>query len=433
MQLPMEKRKKILDGFTDTEKANLNYTWRIHARPNQLAPEEEWAVWLLLGGRGSGKTRSGAEWVRERVEIGQAKNIALLGATIPDTRTIMIEGDSGILNVFHPSNKPIYQPSRRRIIFSNGAIATTYTAEKPDQIRGQNVDLLWGDEFVKWPYPQDALDNALFSCRKGEDPRATITTTPKPFPELKDLIADPQTIVTHSTMLENMSNLSERFIQRITRKYGGTRLWRQEALGELIEEVEGALWHWDYFRRVAYKHKPRAYDRIVIGVDPSVSATGDETGIVVVGKLAGSYFTLADYSLRGEPREWAEAVLNAYDKWQADQVIGEGNNGGELVASNIRQYAEIQKLNGNRKSSEIPIKIVHASRGKAPRAQPVATIYSEQRFWHLGIFTELEEQLTSWVPDVSKKSPDRLDALVWAATALMETDEVDMFFTDGSD
>ena len=389
-------------------------------------PFGEWLIWVLLGGRGSGKTRGGAEWIRDRVGNLGARSIALLGATAADARDVMIEGPSGILSVFPDNIKPIYEPSKRKITFHTGAIAKVYSGEKPDQIRGGNFDTFWGDEYIKWPYPEDALDNALLATRLG-DPRALITTTPKPTKALRELLKDEQTVITRTSTYENEANLADSFFKRVVKRYLGTRIERQELRGELIEEVEGALWRWNYFRYAKHKHAKFGMDRLNVAIDPSGSKRGDEVGITAQGKLKDRYFVLADKSGHMDPEEWAETAINLHDRLKADKIVAEQNFGGGMVESVIKQKAETMFLKDQRKTKEIAVELVTASRGKKVRAEPVSMVYKDGRVWHVGHFPEMEEELTTWTPE-DDLSPGRLDAMVWGMTDLMENEEREGFF-----
>lgn len=386
--------------------------WRSLARPEQLPPEGDWRVWLIQAGRGFGKTRTGAEWVLEEVQAGRAKRIALIGPTAADVRDVMVEGESGILACAREGERPLYEPSKRRLTWPNGAVATTYSADEPERLRGPQSDLLWADEPASWRRPE-AWDMAMFGLRLGDNPRACVTGTPKPVKLIRDLRALPTTHITYGRTLDNAANLAPQFIESIISKYEGTRLGRQELDGELLEDTPGALWQWAMFAVDGFRlDTPPALRRIVIGVDPaaSSSADSDETGVIVAAVgTDGRAYILADASLRGTPNEWGRAVAGAYGTWRADRVIAERNNGGEMVEHVLRTV-----------SPTIPVTTVWASRGKQTRAEPIAALYEQGKVSHVGHFPELETQLTSWMPD-SEKSPDRLDALVWALSDLMLT------------
>lgn len=409
--LPARERERLLAGLGTGGLASLLYEWRFWARPAQVAPEGDWRIWLLLSGRGFGKTRAGAEWVREQVERHGRRRIALVGRTAADVRDVMVEGESGVLAVCPPWNRPEYIPSKRRLEWPNGAIATMYSADQPDLLRGPQHDAAWCDELAAWRYP-DAFDMLLLGLRLGDDPRCVVTTTPRPTPVIRRLLADPRVVVTRGSTYENRANLAPEFVAQVVAQYEGTTLGRQEVYGEVIDDVEGALWHRDLLdrTRVAPDAVP-PLSRVVVAVDPAVTAgaQSDETGIVVAGvdrsqRLANVY-VLADLSGRWSPQGWAERVVAAYREHEADRVVVEVNQGGDLVEAVLRGVDE-----------SLPLTKVHASRGKRVRAEPVAALYEQGRVHHVGLFAELEDQLCTWTGD--EESPDRLDALVYAVTAL---------------
>lgn len=406
--LPENEQQEILESLSESEALSLLYDWLFWARSNQIAPPGEWAVWLLLAGRGFGKTRTGAEEVRRRVESGNAKRIALVSPTAADGRDVMVEGDSGILAVCPPWNRPIYEPSKRRLTWTNGAIATIYSADKPSRLRGPQHDFAWCDELGFWRY-SEAWDNLLFGLRLGLTPQCVVTTTPKRVKHLVDLVSDPSTVITRGSTFENIANLAPNFIKQISRKYEGTTLGRQELYAELLGDVEGALWTIAMIE-AARTVKVPDLSRIVVAIDPATTATegSDETGIVVAGKDDfGEAYVLDDVSLKGSPDQWAKAAVAAFHKYKADRIIAEANNGGDMVEHVIRTVDRY-----------IPYKAVHAARGKRARAEPVAALYEQKRVHHVGCFALLEDQLTTFVPGEGD-SPDRHDALVWAITELL--------------
>ena len=384
--------------------------WRFIARPNQLPPDGAWRVWLLVAGRGFGKTRSGAEYVIEKVKSGEAKRVGLIGPTAADVRDVMVEGESGILGCSRDNFRPLYEPSKRRLSWPNGAIATLYSAEEPDRLRGPQHDLIWADEPATWKY-SETWDMAMFGLRLGKDPRVVATTTPRPTPLIKELVKDPTTAVTKGTTYENAENLAPTFLEKIVKKYEGTRLGRQELNAEILDDNPGALWQRDVIENLRHQGKLPQLTRIVVGVDPAVSTgdESDETGIIAAGIAAtGHIYILEDSSLQGSPNAWAVAVSRTYHKWKGDRVIGEVNNGGDLVEVNLRTV-----------DRAIPFRAVHASRGKAIRAEPISALYEQGKVHHVGTFPQLEDQMCEWVPnDPNQKSPDRVDALVWALTEL---------------
>lgn len=390
------------------------------ARPDQLAPKGDWDYWLFLAGRGAGKTRSGAEWVRAQVRAGYSR-IGLIAPTAADAREVMVQGESGILAVSwehdrdHKGNligRPEYQPSLRRLTWANGAVATTYSAEEPDRLRGPQHDRLWCDEVAAWNGgdPDEAWDMAMFGLRLGDAPKAMISTTPRPIPLIRELIASPRCIVTKATTAANRANLASTFLTQIVSKYEGTRLGRQELDGELIEEVEGALWTRAMIERSRVSVPPDLV-RVVVAVDPAVSSgdTSALTGIVAAGvDTNGRGYVLRDVSGRYTPDGWARRAIAVYDELKADRIVAEGNQGGDMVRHTLETVR-----------SNIPIRVVHASKGKQARAEPVSALYEQGRVSHVGAFPELEDQLCTWEPLSGKASPDRLDAMVWAFTELM--------------
>ena len=380
--------------------------WRQIARPSQVAPDGDWRTWLILAGRGWGKTRTGGEWVHEQVEKG-CRRIALVGPTAADVRDVMIEGESGILAT--GANRPHYEPSKRRLTWPNGAQAFAYSADEPERLRGPQHDAAWADELAAWRYPE-AWDQLMFGLRLGEDPRCVVTTTPKPTKQVKELAKADTTHLTRGTTYENLENLAPAFAEQIIRKYEGTRIGRQELNAEILEDIEGALWT----RAMLDDHRTESapeMTRVVVAVDPAVTANedSDETGIVVAGLgTDGHGYILDDLSSLLTPDGWARRAVAAYRSHEADRIVGEVNNGGDLVEVNIRTV-----------DRNVSYRAVRASRGKRSRAEPVAALYEQGRVHHVGDYPKLEDQMCSWVPNTGLRSPDRMDALVWAITELM--------------
>lgn len=427
--LPPTQRRAELQRLAPTQKeqAALLYLWKYWGRPEQFAPYGDWSTWLILSGRGWGKSRTGAEWVREQVESGRCKRLALVARTAADARDVMVEGDSGILKISPPWCRPLYEPSKRRLTWPNGAVATTFSADEPNALRGPQYDGAWADELAAWKYDCDAWDQLQFGLRLGRDPRVIVTTTPRPTPLVKELLAEAKASrsFTVGSTYDNAGNLAPRFLKKLLDKYAGTRLGRQEIEGAVLDDAPGALWKraWiETTRKRAWIEESKsgdklpAFRRIVVAVDPAVSTDGDsaETGIVVVGLTdSGLGYVLDDLSGQHSPGEWGARVIQAFDAWKADKVVGEVNNGGNLVEANV--IAAARALN----RPQPPYKAVHASRGKATRADPIVTLYEQGKVCHQGAFPHLEDQLCTWDPAAGERSPDRLDALVWGLSELM--------------
>jgi predicted phage terminase large subunit-like protein len=347
--------------------------------------------------------------VKEQVEKGKCKRLALVGPTAADCRDVMVEGESGILAISPDSFRPLYEPSKRRLTWPNGAIATTYSADEPDRLRGPQHDGAWCDEPASWKYP-DSWDMLMFGLRLGADPRAVATTTPKPVRLIRELIASPTTYITRGSTDENKANLAPAFLEKIVAKYQGTRLGRQELMGELLDDIPGALWSRKQIDELRVKEAPDMV-RIVVAIDPAMSSgeDSDETGIVVAGKgIDGFGYVLKDLTCRMSADGWARRAVNAYSEYSADRIIAEVNNGGELVEHTLRTV-----------DSKVSYKAVHASKGKRVRAEPIAALYEQKKIFHIGSFDALEDQMCAFTPDGFDGSPDRVDALVWALTELM--------------
>lgn len=379
--------------------------WR---RREQMPPAGDWRTWLILAGRGWGKTRTGAEWVIDRIDDGHER-IALIGPTAADVRDVMVEGESGLLAVAPSDLEAHYEPSKRRVTFASGAICTTYSADEPDRLRGPQHDAAWADELAAWRYPE-AWDQLQFGLRLGDDPRTIVTTTPRPTKEIRELVKAATTVVTRGSTFDNADNLAPAFLERILAKYEGTRLGRQELYAEILDDVPGALWS-----RAMLEHAVTACpspipdtERLVVAIDPAVTSgeDSDSTGIVVAGRYGKSAVVLADLTCRLSPDGWAKRAVDAYHEWKADRIVAEANQGGDLVKTVLRTV-----------DPTVPVKLVHATRGKRVRAEPVAALYEQGRVFHTAVFPELEDELVTWTPD-SPHSPDRLDALVWALTDL---------------
>ncbi|MEO6092176.1 MAG: terminase family protein [Novosphingobium sp.] len=409
-----------LRGLSEEERREFAYHWALWARDEQLAPDGDWRVWLMLAGRGFGKTRAGAEWVRTIASSDPQARIALVGASLGEARSVMVEGDSGLLAISAPRRRPRFEPSLRRLTWRNGAQATLYSAGEPESLRGPQHSHAWCDEIAKWDNAgaraSQAWDNLMLGMRLGETPRIAATTTPRAVPLVRQLLSWPagEVALVRGRSEDNRENLPARFLGDMRRRYGRSQLGRQELDGELIADVPGALWTRAIIEACREEAASSPPARTVIGVDPPVSAHGDACGIVVVALGEdGIGRVLADCSVaRPSPERWARAVAIAAAAWSADRVVAEANQGGAMVASVLRA-ADIT----------LPLTLVHASRGKAARAEPVAALYEAARVRHAGMFPALEDELCGIVPGGDYqgpgRSPDRADALVWALTELM--------------
>lgn len=414
------ERAEWLNSLTPEQKAELKWHWPFWARPNQLAPEGDWNTWLVLAGRGFGKTRMGSEWVRGLAHRFPGCRIALVAETAADARDVMIKGDSGLLNCDPTLDEDCWSPTNRCLSWRNGSKAYTYNGTTPDQLRGPQHHFAWVDELAKFEYMQDAWDQTQFGLRLGEHPQALVTTTPRPLPLIKKLVNDPDTYVTRGSTLDNASNLSKNAVKQLYDRYGGTRLGRQELEGEILGDIPGALWTRASIDDTRLKLPPEDLIRVIVAVDPATSSEegSDETGIVVValardddGYARG--YVLEDASLRGTPEQWASTAVKLYRKWQADKIVAEKNQGGAMVESVIKAA-----------DRSVPVKLVHASRGKVIRAEPISALYEQGRIHHVGQFDLLEDQMCTFsvdnVRNSSTGSPDRVDALVWGLTELFE-------------
>ena len=391
-------------------RAEARYRWQLFARPNQLEPDGDHRYWLVLAGRGFGKTRAGVEWVRAQVETGRARRAVVVAPTSADCRDTIVEGPSGFLTVCPPWNRPTYEPSKRRLTWKNGATVSLYSAEEPDRLRGVNTDLLLADELAAWPRPE-AWDMAMFALRIGDNPRAMITTTPRPTKIIRDLLTHEQAIVTRGSTYDNRANLAPQFLDEIVRRYEGTRLGRQEIYAEVLEDVDGAILTSEQLRALRVEQAPQM-GRIVVGVDPAASAgeDADQTGIVVVGKGVDDHlYAIADRSCRLGPAGWARRVVECYREFGADLIVAEKNQGGLMVEHTIRSL-----------DADVPIKLVSATRGKHVRAEPILARFEQGKAHTLTGLDDLEAQLAAFTPSgyALDGSPDSADAFVWAATEL---------------
>ncbi len=398
--------------------AAIKHYWKLHARPHQIPAHENWLIWLLLGGRGAGKTRTGAEWIREQVFAKGKSRIALVAPTLNDAREVMLDGESGLLNIGYPSERPVFSPSRRRLDWPNGAVGHIFTAEDPDGLRGPQFDAAWADEFCAWAYPQATLSNLRLALRLGGFPQLVMTTTPRPIPALKILLNTTGLLVSRGSTADNADNLAPTFLSAMEEAYGGTRLGRQELGGEYIEDLDGALWTRTMLENAYTAERPDC-SKIIIAIDPPVTSgeNSDACGIIVAGTEARSIlgrqrdkaYILHDGTVQGRsPEGWAEAALKLAKIWQADYIVAETNQGGELVSSVLNMI-----------DPSVPVRSVYASRSKTLRAEPVALLYEQDRIAHCGHFTELEDELAAMGTQVLGHSPDRADALIWAVSELL--------------
>lgn len=391
-------------------------SWIHWCHGGQVEPEPPWNIWLMMGGRGAGKTRTGAEWIKSRIAQGRIDRIALVGPTFSDTREVMIDGPSGLMSLDWNGYAPRYEVSRKRLVWPGGEVAQVFSAEDPDGLRGPQFDIGWGDEFAAWPKPQATLDILRMGVRLGESPQILLTTTPRPIPVLKRLVKAPDVAVSHQSTQMNTHNLADGFTQMLDTAYGQTHLARQELLGELIDDPPDALWQRSDMERARAGDFPAAYDRIVVAVDPPASSgeRAAECGLIVAGAWGEGVHrravVLEDGSFGpARPDQWAQRCAALFEAWQADRVIAEANQGGDMVASVLRTA-----------SPDLPVQLVHAARGKRARAEPVAALYASDRIRHARAFPALEDQMCAFgAPDMPRGSPDRVDALVWALHALM--------------
>lgn len=419
-------QQKFLRELTPSELAALPYLFEFWAMPHQLPPSDDWRTWVILGGRGAGKTRAGAEWVRAIAEgptsrsRGLCRRIALVGETIEQAREVMIFGESGILAMSAPSQRPAWVSGRKMLQWENGATAQLYSAFDPESLRGPQFDAAWVDELAKWPQPEATWDMLQFGLRLGDAPRATVTTTPRNVPLLRRLLETDGTVSTRATTFDNAANLAPAFLKEVKRRYGGTRLGRQELDGVLLTDTEGGLWEMEKVAQNTIAEAPEM-DRIVVAIDPPVTghAGSDACGIIVAGVLMDGpplewqAFVLEDASVEAaSPMIWAQAAVNALRAHNADRLVAEVNQGGDMVETIIRSIDPL-----------VAVTNVRASRGKIARAEPVAALYAQGRVAHLRGLGSLEDEMGQMTVQgfEGRGSPDRVDALVWALTELMLT------------
>ncbi len=412
------EQKRFLDELKEAELTALPFLFEFWALDHQLPPESDWRTWVILGGRGAGKTRAGAEWVRAVVESGTAKRIAIVGETNDQAREVMVFGDSGIIACCPPDNRPEWIAGRRLLVWPNGATAQVFSAFDPEALRGPQFDAVWADEIAKWKRGQETWDMIQFGLRLGDDPRACVTTTPRNASVLKELLDRSSTVVTHAPTHANRANLAAGFLEEVERRYAGTRLGRQELDGVLLADVEGALWTSAGLEGARVDHAP-VLDRIVVAVDPPVTGHkgSDACGIIVAGvTMTGpprdwKAYVLEDATVQGAlPHVWAKAAVDACRRHGADRLVAEVNQGGALVEEVVRQIDPL-----------VSYRAVRAATGKSARAEPVAALYEQGRVAHLRGLGDLEDQMCRMTMQGydGQGSPDRVDALVWALHELL--------------
>jgi len=409
LALDPAERAELVRALRPAQKREFDERWWFWAHRGQLAPPGDWHVWLIRAGRGFGKTRAGAEWVSDLARANPGARIALVGATLDEARRVMVGGESGLLRVARAGETPVWRASHNEVHFASGAVAQLYSAEAPEGLRGPEHHVAWADELGKWR-GEAAWDNLLLGLRLGDRPRALVTTTPRPTALMRRLLAMPGLVETHGATRDN-PHLPRSFVEAAERLYAGTALGRQELAGELIEDLAGALWTRCGIEACRVASAPEV-KRVVIGVDPPGSARGDACGIVVCALGEdGRGYVIEDASVAGlAPEGWARRVAAAAARHRADRVVAEKNNGGEMVGAVLRAA-----------NSRLPLQLVHASRGKAARAEPVSMLYGEGKVAHVGRFAALEDQMCALTAEgyAGPASPDRADALVWALTALL--------------
>lgn len=419
-----ETQSEFLDGLTDGELLALPYVFEFWAMAHQLPPVSDWRSWVIMGGRGAGKTRAGAEWVRAQVEgprpldPGRAMRMALIGETIDQVREVMVFGESGILNCSPPDRRPVWQATRKRLLWPNGATAQVFSAHDPESLRGPQFDGAWVDELAKWKKARETWDMMQFALRLGDDPRVCVTTTPRNIGVLKELLERDSTVVTHAATDANRAHLAQSFLDEVRARYAGTLLGRQELDGILVDEVDGALWTPVELDGCQIEALPEL-DRIVVAIDPPTTgkAGSDECGLIVAGAVTQGpaqnwrAYVLADETVSAaSPMTWARAAIRAMERYGADRLVAEVNQGGDMVAEVIRNVDPL-----------VPIKSVHATRGKSARAEPVAALYEQGRVQHVKGLDALETQMCAMSVQgyEGPGSPDRVDALVWALSELL--------------
>jgi phage terminase large subunit-like protein len=417
--LPDDEVASILKQLGPKKAAELQHDWGFWARPEQLEPDGDWNTWVALAGRGWGKTRAGAEWVRHRIRSGD-KIVHCVAPTKGDVRRVMVEGDSGLLNVCWEGDEtyrgkhigyPVWSPTNNSLTWENGAKAVFFSAEDPERLRGPQAYSAWCDELCAWRNAQDTWDMMMFGLRLGRHPKVFVTTTPKTTKLIRNILGDEKTVVSKGSTYDNAANLAGTFLDAVRKTYEGTRLGRQELYAEILDEASGALWNRGLLAKCEIdKDEVPTLNRIVVAIDPAVTANAesDMTGIIVAGvDVNGTAYVLEDHTGRYTPQQWASKAIQLYRDHMADRIVAERNQGGDMVRHTLHTEDET-----------VPVKLVHASRGKMARAEPVSALYEQGKVKHVRGLNDLEDQMVQWEPLGSIGSPDRLDALVWALTDL---------------
>lgn len=418
-----EDLEKLLANLPPNKAEELIYNWPFWAREQQMAPSGDWNTWYVNAGRGFGKTRAGVEWVRGKVRSGH-KRIAAVAATNSDIERVMINGESGFLSRCWSGDKtykgavlgkPLWSPTKRLLTWENGAYVQFFSAEEPERLRGPQFEAAWCDELAAWNRDRDTWDMLQFCLRLGKHPQVCVTTTPKPTKLVRDILKNPKTIVTYGSTFDNSANLADTYLEAVKAQYDGTRLGRQELYAEILDEASGALWNRSTLSAAEVEISDpvefaTTLARVVVSVDPAVTANAesDMTGIIVAGiDLNGTCYILEDHTDRYTPEGWATKAVELYERFSADRIVAERNQGGDMVRHTLQTVSDV-----------VPIRLVHASRGKFARAEPVSALYERGKVKHNKGLDALEDQMVQWEPMGSIGSPDRLDALVWAITDL---------------
>ncbi len=410
--LPNDARESIIASLSDDDAIYASGDWFLQARREQMAPTWDWFIWLIIAGRGFGKNWAGSNWLVQKHLTGNAKNSAVIASTSSDLRRYCVEGPSGILSIAPNWFRPEYKPSKSKLVWPDGGETLLFTSEKPDRLRGPNLDNAWCDELAAWRYLEETWHMLQLCLRYGDSPQCLVTTTPRPKKILRELMKREKldVAVTRGSTYDNIANLPDRFVSEIISQYKGTRLERQEIYGELLDEFEGALWSYKLLDDCRVFEHP-ILTRIGVAIDPPISSQegADLAGIVTGGIAANKEgYVLGDHSLRASPHDWAAKAVMLYHELTADFIVAEKNQGGEMVESTIKSV-----------DSSVNVILVHASKAKITRAEPIAAMYEQRRIHHVGTFAELEDEQCLFLPGEIKKSPDRADALVWLMTELM--------------